>query len=1206
MAKCRKILSAIAATAVIATCGALFLACAGDYAGGHETPDAKVNSVLHVERNRLSFVKDMELDSADIIARCGLEATDADGNSVRITKEMLEAGDVGYTDFDVSEVGGGKSIKVTYGASENYIFYDVTAFEIELYSDSEMTELWKSVTPNSALNSDLALSVWIDMTQYNYSTDVEARADYPERAVRFDGWYDEENNPATGIFAITSSALGGERTVKLAAHYLTDEEFGVLDIGYDAGGARVFGGYHGEPTDRVKVPEGVTRMSMEDVFAGELLFSSLALPSTVKLDAPFVTAVDTLGLAEITVDAGNPHYSSYGGALYSKDYSALYFMPASATDAEFYEGVTEFATYACAYWRVGSVKLPDNLHTLGQFCFAYSSVTEVDGLGDVRLLGNPFYRTNVRTVTDGDCATYLVLSDGDAPLRLALVAVIDKEMTEYKVLDGTVSLAGGVFSGCENLAAVTLPEGLTSIGASAFSGCVSLAEIDIPSTADTFGDSVFYGCTALASVRGLTDCIYDDGAKTYPHTLPAYMFYDCSSLKRMTVPEGFVTVGPRAFYGCTALEELVLPRSLTEIGALAFRGCAFESIALPRGLRRIGAQAFSNSGIKSIDLSACPDLENIPARCFEYSALASVTIPEKFREIPAYCFYYCTSLTDIHLNSVERIGERAFSYCTKLTEIEWGESLRYIDERAFSNCYLLDDVVIPDGVTTVRMAAFQRCDGLKRITLGKSVSAFGDYSMLSGGLDFDAATPALWQCFNVEYIDVKPENGNFSSIDGLLYATKIAGIDYGRAGALVSVPPKYEGAALALAESTRVVLPYSFQYQQTVSELTLNVGLENIGKGAFYTQSAVNMYNPATGKVAATRLASPIASVTLPATVTHIGASIFLGRTSITDFAISDANAKYSTDGNIVYADGALVMYLGLDKSGAVNVMEGTERISTGVFMNNAAIKSVVLPDSVTEIERQAFGDCANLASIEIGSGLKTIDPSAFSHLKNLQTITVSPDNPYFKAENNVLYSKDGKRLILAAAQNGMMELDIADTVTEICDYAFSYHATLESVNMPSGVRTVGKYAFYECRKIEYVVCSQSLEYIGERAFSFKDAISTAAGETRCCDALKYVVMYENLQSIGSYAFYGQYGIAGAFFDMSIARAEQLVRSSGTNITYLTEGCPDNDTGARYNEVVKYLYSAVVPTIDYDGYSWFYYDDDGVPQVWKKTARSTV
>lgn len=1186
MKKRKMIITLICALAVVVV--ALFMVACNDkpeYSRKHKFESINANAVLHIERTRLNFAKDMSVDSTKVIEGCECMLIDPDsGEQLKITAADLKNGMVSYEKFDLTEVGRDKRIKLKFKQAENYIFYDVIDYKVNFYEDKSSTEPWRSARASAAIDmSTLGLSVWVDTATYNYATDETARDTNPDKAIRFNGWYDDDA-AATGRYSVSAPSIGTERVLNLYADYLTDEQFEGLKLAYDGRGRLVFNGYDGD-NDTVVVPEGVTYINMQEVFRdvsaqNPVGFKKLVIPSNAQIDA-VTTAYNSFGLEAIEVDNGSPRYSSYNGALYSKDYKKLYFMPSSCTTTEFHEMLAEFDKYSCAHWQAGTLALPESVTLLNDYSFAYSALTSVAGLDRVSLGKGVFAGANVNSHEDG-VALYTVLSQKNDPKpRYALSMILDKSITEYAVLDGTESIAGGAFNGCEDLTKIDLGKSLKSIGESAFSGCKSLEEIKFPSTLTTLGESVFYNCKALTKVEGLTDVTYEDGHESYEHTLPTRLFYGCESLTDITLPDELVTIAPYAFANCKSLTSIEIPSTVENIGTASFEASGLTSIEFPIGLEAFGKYAFRNcTSLVTTNLEECVNLRTLAGSCFYGTGMSAVTLPEQITNIPDHCFYNMPNLVSIDISGVVSLEDYAISQNAKLTTIVMGDGLKTIGTRALSSNKAITEITLPDSVQTIGGYAFAACTKLAKISIGGNVDTMGLYTLESDGVSFGDCGPVFYQCTVLKEIIVDENNEYFTSIDGVLYGKSVGGQEYDdKASVLYAVPCNYQNTTLTLPSTVKVILPYAVHYQRVMTNIELNDGLLNIGKGAFYNSTKLT-------------------SLTVPASVTNIGASILLSCTKVTDFVIAEGNTKYTSDGNLVYDGNNVAMYLGL--VGDVVIRDGMTKINMGVFMNNAKITSVVIPDSVVTIDEKAFSGCSNLTSIEIGAGVQSIDPTAFASLSALEAITVSANNQYFKAVNNVLYSRDGKRVLLVAANNEMTGLDqLEDGVAEIGDYAFAYHATLASVVLPSTVRKIGAYAFYECRGVEYFYASEMLESIGERAFSFATSITPNDNkETRYCDALKRVVLYGNLEGISDNAFYGQYGIQYVYFKMTYAEAKKILSKSGKNYTYLTKGCQaaDGSSNERYNNVVCCLYTATEPTIDYDGYTWFTFTEDGEPR----------
>ncbi len=158
------------------------------------------------------------------------------------------------------------------------------------------------------------------------------------------------------------------------------------------------------------------------------------------------------------------------------------------------------------------------------------------------------------------------------------------------ISEGVKKLASGVFSGCEYLESVELPESLEAIGRQAFSDCISLEHIELPS--------------------GITRLEY--GA-----------FLGCESLFRVILPETLTVIDEKAFSGCKTLKTLNFPKKLEEIGTEAFSDCtALSSVILPN-LQKIGDKAFV--GCEALSVFALADAVSLGANLFDGADVTAYT-----------------------------------------------------------------------------------------------------------------------------------------------------------------------------------------------------------------------------------------------------------------------------------------------------------------------------------------------------------------------------------------------------------------------------------------------------------------------------------------------------------------------------------------------------------------------------------------------------
>ena len=116
-----------------------------------------------------------------------------------------------------------------------------------------------------------------------------------------------------------------------------------------------------------------------------------------------------------------------------------------------------------------------------------------------------------------------------------------------------------------------------------------------------------------------------------------------SSVKRVILGSGVVSIGLKAFLGCTSLTSIHIPNSVTSIGDDAFGSCSsLTSIHIPNSVTSIGTSDGGGAfgGCSSLTSITIPEgVTYIGHNTFEYTELDSISIPESVTTIAPYAFY---------------------------------------------------------------------------------------------------------------------------------------------------------------------------------------------------------------------------------------------------------------------------------------------------------------------------------------------------------------------------------------------------------------------------------------------------------------------------------------------------------------------------------------------------------------------------------------
>ncbi len=165
-------------------------------------------------------------------------------------------------------------------------------------------------------------------------------------------------------------------------------------------------------------------------------------------------------------------------------------------------------------------------------------------------------------------------------------------------------------------------------------------------------------------------------------------FNECSTLKKVMLPNTLETINHGAFLRCTSLTEVEMP-SCKSIGFCAFQSC---------------------TSLKSIDLPE--NLEYFENSVFVYcSELTNITIPDKVTSMSANLFKDCTSLSEVKIGSgVTGIGTYAFENCTSLKSITIPETVTSLGAGCFKNCTALEALEIKNKNITIGSGILEGTD----------------------------------------------------------------------------------------------------------------------------------------------------------------------------------------------------------------------------------------------------------------------------------------------------------------------------------------------------------------------------------------------------------------------------------------------------------------------------------------------------------------
>ena len=531
---------------------------------------------------------------------------------------------------------------------------------------------------------------------------------------------------------------------------------------------------------------------------------------------------------------------------------------------------------------------------------------------------------------------------------------------------------------------------------------------------------MFYNCTSLESVTLPESLLSIADRSTYPE---AGVFENCTSLKSIVIPDNVTSIGSYAFYGCSGLTSVSIGGSVTNIGESAFSGCSgLTSVSIPDGVTSIGESAFSGC-----------------------SGLTSVSIPDGVRSIGGSAFSGCSGLTSVSIpESVTSIGEFAFSGCSGLTSVSIPAGVTSIEGFAFYGCSGLTSVSIPDGVTSIGLRAFYGCSNLKDVYYSgdevawKQIQISSNNSALSNAEIHYGIAHICKLNLIPEKVPTCTENGNH---------------EYYYCPICKKASKDAEGTQLTTVEAeTLPALGHSMEkHEETAATCT------TLGNHTYYfCTTCKKAFLDAAGKRETT---------VKEQTVDALGHAMVLHDTQAAGCG-KPGNAKYYTCricGNS-YKD-----YQGTQAT--------TPEAETIPALAHLMVKTEAVAPTHTLSGNRAYYTCTRCGKLfqdPEGTRETTLEAETLPRLPGIDSGTCG-DLQWLLSDDNILTISGQGR--------------IPDYCGTNLAPWYAYHKQIKGLILEEGVTAVGSFAFYDCGALTEVQFPKTLRMVGSSSFAYCDSL---------------------------------------------------------------------------------------------------------------------
>lgn len=427
-------------------------------------------------------------------------------------------------------------------------------------------------------------------------------------------------------------------------------------------------------------------------------------------------------------------------------------------------------------------------------------------------------------------------------------------------------------------------------------------------------------------------------------------------------------------------------------------------------------------------------------------------------------------------------------------------------------------LIIPEGVTEIATGSLKNYYDLQEVYMPDSLKVIGEktffYCERLKTVKFSKNLEAIKEdafgkCFSLKDITLPDsikeiQKGAFYSCDSL--------------------------QSINIPKSLKKIEKMAFSYCNELDNIFIPENIETIGDSAFYSCKGLNNIKIAEGvkniDTSAFFSCGQLSNINIPSTVKSIGSNAFSYCVNLKNIELSEG---LQSIGHSAFGGSGIE---------SIVIPNSVNNLEYAIFRFCQSLESAVLPDHLEKIENELFLSCSSLKNIKLPENLKIIGESEFTKCSSLENLTL-PKNLKIIDTNSFKGCKNLKNITLpesvidlgayAFAESGVEEIKIPENIKSLKDHLFDSCENLKEVKLPNKLFSIENFVFNNCQNLKTINLPESLNKINDSAFNAcssltslnlpENVVKIGNNAFSNCSNLQSIIFSNKLKTIGNYAF---------------------------------------------------------------------------------------